>query len=460
MKWRERFFSKWTPMGTMMARAYAPITKGIFAGLLLSGVPMPAFGADLGGNCCADLEERIAELESSTARKGNRKVSLALTGAINKALLAWNDGKEEKSYVVGNKNDQSNFSLSGEAEIGKRWTAGFEMVVRLDDTLSDSVDQTIDSPPLGFTFWQSHWWIKHDAFGRISIGRASRVSDTAPEVDLSETGLAGYAGVQDVGGGFLFRRKDGRLGALTWGDVYNHFNGDTAEIVRWDSAEFAGFSVAASWGEDDMWDAGARYSGDVAGLVIEGAVAYTEVNDENGIDGDGDTPNSTVVGSAAVLHEATGLNFAIAAGYREFDAALEDADGTFRRPADASFIYAKLGWLAKLNRLGPTGFYGEYGRFKNFISAGIDDEGVASLSATDAANVCLAAGDACRVAGNEAEVWGVGAVQHVEQAEMQVYIGWRRHSAGFELVDVTGASVTEVAVEDFDTLIAGAKISF
>ncbi len=31
--------------------------------------------ADLGGDCCADLEERIAELEATTARKGNRKVS-------------------------------------------------------------------------------------------------------------------------------------------------------------------------------------------------------------------------------------------------------------------------------------------------------------------------------------------------------------------------------------------------
>ena len=38
-----------------------------------------AFAADLGGNCCADLEERIAELEATTARKGNRKVSLTVS---------------------------------------------------------------------------------------------------------------------------------------------------------------------------------------------------------------------------------------------------------------------------------------------------------------------------------------------------------------------------------------------
>ncbi len=40
--------------------------------LLVGGASAQA--ADLGGDCCADLEERVAELEATTARKGNRKV--------------------------------------------------------------------------------------------------------------------------------------------------------------------------------------------------------------------------------------------------------------------------------------------------------------------------------------------------------------------------------------------------
>jgi len=46
----------------------------------------PAGAADLGGGCCADLEERIAELEATTARKGNRKVSLEISGHVNEAV--------------------------------------------------------------------------------------------------------------------------------------------------------------------------------------------------------------------------------------------------------------------------------------------------------------------------------------------------------------------------------------
>ncbi|HML30397.1 MAG TPA: porin, partial [Hyphomicrobium sp.] len=52
---------------------------GLIAGSLSTG---SASAADLGGNCCADLEERIAELESTTARKGNRKVSLTVSGWV------------------------------------------------------------------------------------------------------------------------------------------------------------------------------------------------------------------------------------------------------------------------------------------------------------------------------------------------------------------------------------------
>ena len=57
---------------------------GIFAG------SMSAQAADLGGNCCADLEERVAELEATTARKGNRRVSLTVYGQVNKSML-WHE---------------------------------------------------------------------------------------------------------------------------------------------------------------------------------------------------------------------------------------------------------------------------------------------------------------------------------------------------------------------------------
>ena len=38
----------------------------------------PISAADLNGSCCGDLEQRIAELEATTANKGDRKMSLSV----------------------------------------------------------------------------------------------------------------------------------------------------------------------------------------------------------------------------------------------------------------------------------------------------------------------------------------------------------------------------------------------
>ena len=70
-------------------------TAALFAaaGLFVGGVAMPsAKAADLGGDCCADLEERVAELEATTARKGNRRMSLTVSGQVTRSILYWNDG--------------------------------------------------------------------------------------------------------------------------------------------------------------------------------------------------------------------------------------------------------------------------------------------------------------------------------------------------------------------------------
>ena len=418
----------------------------------LLAIMSPAYAADLGGNCCADLEERIAELEATTARKGNRKVSLAITGHVNHAVLFWDDGHERNTYVTGNKNDQSNFSFTGDAEIAKGLKAGYAITIRLKDNLSDEVNQNSDDGEAGFVIWESYWFLESERYGKLSVGQVSRVSDTAPETDLSESGLPGYAGVQDMGGGFFLRFKSGALSGITLGDVYNHFNGDTANVVRYDTPVIAGFVLSASYGEDDIWDVGGRYEGSFNGIKLAGAIAYTHSTDGNGLDGSGDADHRTLVGSFAVLHEPTGLNALVAAGNRSFDDAVDDQGlGTLRKPKDAHFIYAKLGWLAKLTSLGPTAFYGEYGRFSNFISATEDFDVFADAGG---------GAGAVRIAGNTAQVWGLGVVQHIEAAEMQVYIGYRHHSFDFDLVDAGGADVAGEPIEDFQSVVVGSKISF
>ena len=74
----------------------ALVAAGLLAGGMSATSSTSAFAADLGGNCCADLEERIAELEATTARKGNRKVSLTVSGWVGQQVMFWDDGGESE----------------------------------------------------------------------------------------------------------------------------------------------------------------------------------------------------------------------------------------------------------------------------------------------------------------------------------------------------------------------------
>ena len=70
---------------------------------LSAGCPVrksQADAADLGGDCCADLEERVAELEATTVRKGNKKVKVELYGRVNRVVNFWDDGAEQNAYVA------------------------------------------------------------------------------------------------------------------------------------------------------------------------------------------------------------------------------------------------------------------------------------------------------------------------------------------------------------------------
>ena len=116
----------------------------VAAGLLMGGLSAgSASAADLGGNCCADLEERIAELEATTARKGNRKVSLTVSGWVGEQVMYWDDGAEQNTYVTGlGSTLSSHFKFTGSATITPGWSAGYVIHVEVMDSDSLTLDQT------------------------------------------------------------------------------------------------------------------------------------------------------------------------------------------------------------------------------------------------------------------------------------------------------------------------------
>ena len=209
----------------------------VAAGLLVGGLSAgSASAADLGGNCCADLEERIAELEATTARKGNRKVSLTISGWVAEQVMYWDDGDERTSTsAVSAPRSPRHFKFTGQATISPGWYAGYVIHVEADG--SDSLtDQRLQDPAIGSCrrsdrtplCWrhqlrrqtlQSFWFIKSDHLGKLCVGLQSQASDnTAILVDGSGSLVpANWVAVRLRR--LLHPRNSGTLGAdgVTWG---------------------------------------------------------------------------------------------------------------------------------------------------------------------------------------------------------------------------------------------------
>jgi hypothetical protein len=409
------------------------------AGLLAGGLATSANAADLGGNCCADLEERVAELEATTARKGNRKVSLTISGWVAEQVTFWDDGVESNAYVGGiGTTLGTNVKFTGQAQIAPGWTAGYVLHLEADgsDTLAGTNKDTSDGDGLytGTTNYvqtlQSYWFIKSDHLGKVGIGLQSMVSDNlAILVDGSGSLVPANWVTFDVGG-FAYRNQNGGTSNTTiitgggcngGGDCY----GVPVNSIRYDSPTFAGFSLSAAWGEDDVWDIGGRYAGEMHGFKLAAAVGYGEVTGGN------DFPKGFVLGlsspvslfakdssyfqaGAYAQHIATGLFLLVNYGDLDVDGA-----------PNSETWYIKGGIRTKCLPFGATIAYGEWD--ENNDGAG---------------------------AGSESQFWGLGVVQEVDAAAMSLWLSYRQFSAE------EATATRDESLQDFDMIKFGALINF
>jgi hypothetical protein len=459
------------------------ITALVGAGLLSAGLVTSANAADLGGNCCADLEERIAELEATTARKGNRKVSLTVSGWVGQQVTFWDDGVESNTYVhdLGTTLG-SHVKFTGSAQISPGWTAGYVLQIEAigSDGLTTSQNNP-DGPAVynalgagatglgGVQTLQSYWFIKSDQLGKIGVGKQSQASDnTAILVDGSgslvpanwvafdvnsfgiRSNIGGLDGVNAWGGGYC-----GGMGGA-WGDC----NGLTQNVVRYDSPTFGGFSISASWGEDDMWDVAARYAGEHHGFKLAAAVAYNEVND-NRYNNIAFVPDMEYFQAGAYIqHVATGLFLLGNYGNNQTSDGIDGESETY---------YVKAGLRTKLNHLGATVFYGEYlnAQGENALSQSANNSlaGFIQQGGGFGAGSCVAGqgnpqfGFGCATE-DETEVWGLGVVQEIDAAAMSIWVKYRHMSYDDNGVwGVVGADIP-TSYEDFDYVGVGALINF
>lgn len=419
------------------------------AGIAVSGVSAQA--ADLGGNCCADLEERIAELEATTARKGNRKVSLTVSGQINQQILFFDDGVESNAYIADNSNSSSRFRFLGSAKINATLSAGFLLEVETISAASSAVTQNNDDGnPNNINVRHASWYIDSKELGRVTVGQTSPATDDIILIDTSGVGLFGNSD-QLQGSAVLFRNAAGaQLAGVSIGTIAPNLDTSRRNLVRYDTPFIAGFRATATMGEDDFWDVGLVYAGELGGFKLAGGIGYlqdTEGNAFNGLppavaaNANLGPDFNEIKGSASILHIASGLFLDGAFVIREFDSA--DRLNGNRLRADLNYYYGRAGIVAKgLVPLGNTIFYGEYA----------DSEGGAVGVTSGVVGVPGV------ISQSDLQMYGFGIVQLVPAAAMEIYAGYKNFEADVSVTN--GGVANRVNTQSIDVGTVGARIKF
>ena len=407
----------------------AIVALGVFAG--------PASAADLGGNCCADLEERIAELEATTARKGNRKVSLTISGWVNEAVFFWDDGVERNIYVGTNSLEQSRFKLTGEAAIVPGWSAGYTLEIGSNSNRSAGFNQNDVNPNNNLNLRKSSWFLKSKDLGKLTVGLdGTSTYHLIDDADITATRNFSDFEAGAIALGAFSTRTNGALGPK-WTDLMGGFNNFTPgqsgrrNVVRYDTPSFGGFAASAAWGEDDMWDMAASYAGEIGEFKLAARVGYGESTDSltnkgNCIAGNGDC--QWWGGGGTLQHTPTGLYLYGGYGAQSIDLTVLQAAAGVDDQSNTWVI--QPGIETKLFPIGKTTFFGEYRR---------DEVGLANAS--DSADL---------------DFWAAGIIQQVDAAAMQLYIIYRNSNGDFTAKGAT----TKTELDDLDMLITGAKVNF
>jgi len=388
-----------------------------------------------------------ASAAGNTIVNGKSQVKIAITGQLSRVVSIVNDGNTTNIHHTSNQFSGNRVRFIGTAKAWENLTIGtriefqfnnrasnnsgnFTAGASLDEDQGDLKTNTgdfIDARYQDLTF--------AGGFGKIYVGKGDSASNGTSEVDLSGTIIASNPSVADMGfGGSNFLASpaaglspDPNINPAVAGPrastVFTSFDGlSRTQRVRYDTPSFGGFKVAVGLNQGPRGDAAIRYSGSFGGSKVSAAIAWSNR------DGSTTSIGNQWNGSGSFLH-SSGFSMTLAGGTREVTGAA-DVPGR----DDPMFIYAKLGYKAKLSDMGTTNFFVAYQNTQDLV---VDDLNV----------------------GSDATFWGFGVVQILKDYSTELFA-----TVSFaELDNLTDDSVSPTTPGSFDDLttgLVGARLKF
>jgi hypothetical protein len=404
-------------------------------------------------------------------------VSLTISGQVNRTIMYWNDGARSNTYFgLDNTNSSTRFGFAGNAKISPAVTAGYSILIDVADRARTSSarqtgtttgedggarDNANQNGDHLLRLRDANWWLEHNQLGRITMGRLTTAGPTGT-LDLGGVGVVATAGESCIGTSLKVRQSNGTLAAT--GKTLGDYNMNCAhpvfrgEGIRYTSPTFAGFTFNASISEaakveintvDGIaqigrnYGADLRYAGEFSGVRIAasiGAERSVANEDDSGSNLTTNDDYRSWGGALSLMHVPTGLF--IQGEYISSKKAVQDSSGAHGPDASAHRWHLQAGVSQNWFGIGNTSLYGEYGKANDFNT----------LNSWTAAGGSSFAGQTS----DEMRIWGIGVVQNIDAAAMQLYLGYRNYA--FE--DNSTATIAAGGLNSIDVVAAGARIRF
>jgi hypothetical protein len=271
---------------------------------------------------------------------------LWLYGQVNKGVLVYDDGKSTRTYpLVDNANSSTRAGLWYKTKVSESFLISMNLEGEWNPYSTTSVNR-LNSDDVD---WESTALRKAELildsqeYGKLWLGQGSTATDGIAEFDLSQTGVIAYSSVSDTAGGQWLAFDSGNISGVSVSSAFKNYDGLGRRVrIRYDTPTFSGFALKTSVGRDRLsgdedieWDLAGVYSVETDAFELVSGIGFSRPT--------GATNRFSA--SASLLDKGTGLNVTLAAAGDE----REGGD-------DASYLYAKVGWIADLTDVGATAF--------------------------------------------------------------------------------------------------------
>jgi predicted porin len=360
-------------------------------------------------------------------------VKYKLSGQVNRAVVFQDDGQDSGMRSIDNGASGTRFRLRGSEDLGNGMQVGFYWELQTQSARNGAARPNLNGDGDDGTFGggdlrQANVYFSGN-WGKLTMGQTDGAANGGTEADLSGTAIAGVYHTQtSFNGAMRWRTGAGgcvtpagagtgantaQAGCATGGTFFSGFDGFSRhDVIRYDSPKLGPVKLAASVGNDSVWEVAATANTALGGGQLSAALFYGQ-DSQGALTGQPGT-DARWGGSLSFLF-SQGTNITLSYAKNE-----PDANGV----SDADVYGIKLG-----HKWGDNAVAIMYGEAE-------DVGATATLSP-------------------ETTMWSVGYVRTLKKVNTELYASFI-HSE----LDLSGAAATARGIEDQNIFLVGARVKF